>query len=392
MTRGEIPAFLWEITRQLRRRRLPLGVEDYDALRQALAGGFGLFSYEDLRRLCVTLWAKSPEEAEIVRAAFTRSDLEEWDIPRPDADDRAEGGSRAATADGPLPTRQSTSQAGDEAAGTAPQAEPVTDFATSPPPTGVVDRSLVLVTQYPLTEREVAQTWRRLRRPLRSGPAVEIDVAATIQQRTRHAVATPPVLVPQRRNTAKLLLLTDRYGSMTPFHGYIGHVVQAIRNAGRIDDVREVFYHDLPGSVADRSVLDDVDDPFRLDLDVILPLIEPMVDGRVYDDAGLTSPRPLTDILEGLAEGTATVVISDAGASRRRFDTVRLLDTVALLKALYSRVSTVAWINPARPEGWPHSTAGQVARYVPMYPLSREGLNRAVETLRGHPAAVEHPL
>jgi len=390
MIRGEMPAFLWEITRQLRRRRVPLGVEDYDALRQALAAGFGLFSHEDLCRLCVTLWAKSPEEAEIVRAAFTRSDLEEWDIPRPDMDDRAEGGGR--TAGGPLLAPPNASHAGDEVAGAAPHAESVKDFTTSPPPTGVLDRSLVLVTQYPLTEREVAQTWRRLRRPLRSGPAVEIDVAATIQQRSRHAVATPPVLVPRRRNTAKLLLLTDRYGSMTPFHGYIAHVVRAIRNAGRIDDVREVFYHDLPGSVADRSVLDDVGDPFRLDLDVILPLIEPMAEGRVYDDAELTSPRPLTDILERLGEGTATVVISDAGAARRHFDIVRLLDTVALLKALYSRVSTVAWINPARSEDWPHSTAGQVARYVPMYSLTREGLNRAVETLRGRPAAVEHPL
>ena len=384
MTQGELPAFLWEVTRQLRRRRLPLGVDDYDALRRALAAGFGLSSHEELCRLCVTLWAKSPEEAEIVRAAFARSDVGVWDLTVPDSSDAVGGGSR--------PAENSLSAAGRDADGYGLRTKPVADRATSPPPTGVMDRSLVLGQQYPLTEREVAQAWRSLRRPLRTGPAVEIDVAATIKRRSQHGVATPPVLVPQRRNTAKLLLLIDRYGSMTPFHGYVGHVVRAIRNAGRIDNVREIYCHDLPGSVGDRSVLGYLDDPFRPDLDLILPLIEPMGDGRVYDDPELTLPRSLTVILDELGESTATVIISDAGAARQRLNTMRLFDTVALLKTLHSRVGTVAWLNPVRPDNWLHSTAGQVARYVPMYALTKEGLNRTVDTLRGRPTPVERPL
>jgi uncharacterized protein with von Willebrand factor type A (vWA) domain len=392
MTRADLPKFLWEVTRQLRRRRLQLGVGDYDALRRALTAGFGLSSYEELRRLCVTLWAKSPEEAEIVLAAFTRSDLEDWRLPEPTRSEGvaeskpSEAPDRSGHVDDRLPSDNH------ETEGDSPQTKPITDLATSPPSTGAVDRSLVLVAQYPLTEREIAQAWRRLRRPLRVGPAVEIDIPATIEQRSRHAVATPPVLVPRRRNTAKLLLMIDRYGSMTPFHGYVGHVSRAIRNAGRIDDVREVYYHDLPGSAANRSVLEQVEDPFRPDLDLVLPLIQPMGDGRVYDDSELTLSRPLTAILDELVEDTATVVISDAGAARQQFDITRLLDTVALLKALYSRVGTIAWLNPVQPENWLHTTAAQVARYVPMYSLTREGLDRAVDTLRGRPAPVERPL
>ena len=61
-------------------------------------------------------------------------------------------------------------------------------------------------------------------------------------------VATPPVLVPRRRNAVRLLMLIDRHGSMTPFHGYVDYVVGAIRDAGRIDDVQAVYFHDLPGS------------------------------------------------------------------------------------------------------------------------------------------------
>lgn len=385
MTHGELPTFVLEVARQLRRRRLPLGIDDYDALRQALAAGFGWSSPDELRELCVTLWAKSPAEAEIVRAAFARnrSKLEGWDVNRPEqapAEQPSEdpGGTRQPTADS-------------EAYENFPQAEPLAHLGSVPAAMGPVDRSLVLVPQYPLTEREIAQAWRRLRRRMRTGPAVELDVAATVEQHGRHGVATPPVLVPRRRNTAKLLLLIDRFGSMTPFHGYVDHIVRAIRNAGRFDDVRAVYFHDLPGSSADRSVLRQVEDPFRPDLDTVLPLIKPMNEGQVYDDPALTVPHRLTAVLDHLAEGTAAVVISDAGAARQRFDIVRLLDTVALVKALHARAAAT-WLNPVQPDRWPRTTAGQVHRYMPMHPLTREGLNRAVDGLRGRPITVERPL
>ena len=387
MTSSELPAFVLEVGRQLQRRRLPLGIDDYDALRQALATGFGWSSPEELRELCVALWAKSPAEAEIVRGAFARNRdrLEDWDAGRTG---QRTGTRRQSVESG----RTATTVWKDEAEESAPRAEPLVHLGAVPAALGPADRSLVLVPQYPLTEREIAQAWRRLRRQRRTGPTVELDVTATLQQHARHGVATPPVLVPRRRNTAKLLLLIDRFGSMTPFHGYVNHIVRAIRNAGRFDDVRAVYFHDLPGTSTDRSVLRQVDDPFRPDLDAVLPLIRPMSEGRVYDDPALTIPRRLTAVLNQLAEGTAAVVISDAGAARQRFDIMRLLDTVALAKALHARAAAATWLNPVPPERWPRTTAGQVHRYLPMHPLTREGLNRAVDGLRGRPISVERPL
>jgi uncharacterized protein with von Willebrand factor type A (vWA) domain len=379
-----LPDLIVQLGRQLRRRRLSLGLDDYAALRHALAAGFGWSSHEELSRLCVALWAKSPEEAEIVRAAVSRSGLAAWNLEQqgPDATDvlaeRSPAGSTGS---------RTRSEGGEQ----VPQAVPVGDLAAVPPSIGAVDRSLVLVPQYPLTEREVAQAWRRLRRWLRSGPAVELDVAATLTKHSRHGIATPPVLVPRRRNTARLLLLIDRFGSMTPFHGYVDHVVQAIRAAGRIDDVRVAYFHDVPGSV-DRSILERLDDPFRTDLDAVLPLIGPMRNGAVYADPELTAPSPLAVTLDEMAAGTATVIVSDAGAARRHYDVIRLLDTVALLKALRTRGATVTWLNPAPPDNWPRTTAAEVHRYVPMYPLTREGLDRAIDGLRGRPAAVERLL
>jgi uncharacterized protein len=390
MTEGGLPPFLMEIVRQLRRRRLQVGIGDCRALRCALTAGFGLSSTDELRELCVALWAKSPVEAEIVRAAFARVAVPDWKLQ----EEATQVVGPAATGPGqarPSDTGQPVDEQ-DQDDAEVPQAEPVRNLGSAPPSTGVRDRGLVLIPQYPLTAREVAQAWRRLRRPVRSGPAVELDVAATVDQRSRRGVATPPVVIARRRNTAQLLLLIDRHGSMTPFHSYVDHLVAAIRDAGRIDDMLPVYFHDLPGGNADRSALDQVADPFRPDLDPVLPLVPPMDDGRVYSDSDLTAPRSLADILAHLTAGTSVLIISDAGAARRKFDIVRLLDTVAMLKAVMASGAALTWLNPVPKELWRRSTAGQVARYVPMYPFTRQGLYQAVDVLRGRPGQVEHPL
>ena len=64
-----------------------------------------------------------------------------------------------------------------------------------------------------------------------------------------------------------------------------------------------------------------------------------------------------------MTSATAVLVISDAGAARRQFDITRLLDSVALIKALRADSAGVAWLNPvpgtggvARRQGRWHGT------------------------------------
>lgn len=399
-----LPPFLMPVVAQLRRRRVQVGIADVHALRLALRAGFGLSSRDELRELCVHLWAKSPAEAEVVRAAFANlagADLlVDWStadvaVPEPvrpdlqpklvpDDDDDKAGPALADAAE--------TGMEESAKAGAVSHFNHDLDFDLDNLRAKAVDRGLVLVPQYPLTAREVAQAWRHLRRPVRSGPARELDVEATIAARARRGVATPPVLVPQRRNAVRLLVLIDRQGSMTPFHGYVDYVVGAIRHAARIDDVQAVYFHDLPGSLADKKALDETPNPFRPDLDEVLSLIEPLRDGRIYDEPTLTAPRPLEDVLAGITATTAVLVISDAGAARRQLDIVRLADTIGLVKALRTGSAGVAWLNPVPREQWARTTAGQVARHVPMFPFTRQGLYQAVDALRGRPFLVERPV
>jgi hypothetical protein len=78
----KLPPFLWELFQKLRRRGFPLTPDDYEALRQSLQAGFGWSSQEALQDLCNSLWAKSPQEQEILTALFNQlvAKNEDWQL------------------------------------------------------------------------------------------------------------------------------------------------------------------------------------------------------------------------------------------------------------------------------------------------------------------------
>lgn len=381
-----LPGFLHDLVGQLRRRGLQIGVDDLLDLRRALGAGFGLGSDTALRQVCVALWAKSTAEAEIVNAAFARVDVPEWSSPRPGGDPQ-DAGDRAS----PDPVEAVTPSAAEPDL-EAPATRRMSGLVHPPPRTGRRDNSLILAPQYPTSDREIIQVWRALRRPVRQGPPVEMDVDATLARRAGTGLRTPPVMVAARRNSTRLLLLVDRQGSMTPFHDYVEHIRQAMERAGRFDTFTVGYFHNTAGHSHSHSVLADLPDPFSPALDPVLGRIEPLVGGLVYSDPSLSSPLDLDDVLASVTRTTSTVIVSDAGAARGGLHTPRLVDTVALAKALLAATGGLVWLNPLRRERWRRTTAGQIARHVPMFPLTRQGMYRAVNVLRGRPLLLDRPL
>lgn len=387
------PPFVTDLIDQLRRRAFVLGPEDVAALRQALAAGFGWSSRAALEELCVTLWAKSDREADVVRATFLQVDVPNLSPPAPD------GPAEDDTADGPaLGEPDAGSSSGASSGPVEAQTDPLSGLPPLPaPPFAGVDRRLALVPRYPVSDREIAQAWRRVRRPVRVGPAVEVDVNATLRRRCDSGVATAPVLVAPRRNTVRMLVLIDAGGSMGPYADYVDYVRGALTETARSEMTIVRYFHNVPAPSPDRWLLDTLSDPFAGHLDEILRRIDPLPNGAVYADPALTRAERLADLLDvdaAVTGGpTGAVVIGDAGAARGRYDPVRLLDTIAFLKALRERCGRPVWLNPTPVGRWAGSTAGQVSRHVPMFPLaSKAGLDAAVEALRGRSVLVEAPL
>lgn len=380
------PEFLWTLFTQLRRRHFPLSPDDYEALRQALRAGFGWSSRDALRDLCCTLWAKSKEEQETVEALFDQFRITSWELPEIE--------SSALSSSQIQPDKQG--QQGRPAEETH---EPIlTTEAKGGLPPIFIDRDelpeshFVLVPQFPLTYREVAQAWRRMRQPVRQGPSVELDIESTIHRRCRQGVVSEVALIPRRTNTARLLLLIDCQGSMTPFFHFVKEVIAAIKQSGKLERAESYYFHDVPVEGTNKTVLVPLSDQLYPALDEVLHDIEPSTEGFLFDNPDLLSPQALSEVLKVYADGAAVVLISDAGAAKGQYDIYRLLDTVAFMKALKKHTTKYVWLNPLPRKYWNNSTAAQIARHAPMFPLDRPGMYQAVDVLRGQPHMIEKPI
>jgi uncharacterized protein len=377
-----------DLFQRLRRRGFAIGPTDYEALRQALRAGFGWSSREALRDLCNSLWAKSRREQETLTALFEQlaPDPDDWHYSLEKDDSLNHDDDHAPTPE--LPDVESKRP--DK---TAPKTQSSGGLpAISLADVKVSEKPFVFVPQFPLTYREVAQTWRRLRRPVRTGALVELDIEGTIARHSRLGVATTVVLQPRRRNMARLLLLVDRQGSMDPFHRFCDEVGTAIQQAGRLEETALYYFHNVPAEGADEQVLEELTGQLFPALDPVLSQIQPLTEGSLYTDPDLLSPEPLVDVLQSYAAGAAVVLISDAGAARNRYRISRLLDTIAFMKTLRTYTSHYVWLNPLPKRYWLNNTAAQIARHVPMFPLDRDGIQQAVNVLRGQQHIIEKPL
>ena len=386
----ERPFFLWTLFQQLRRRGFALGPEEYEAVRSALHAGFGWSSRRELREVCSTLWAKSRDERAVVAALFDQH-VTNWDLDAGAVG--TDGELWPVTGEGPMPDGLDLVSPEQEPEDLVPQ---MASMGGLPPLTLSEMPALayqhVFLPQYPVSFRAVAQAWRRLRWPVREGPATELDVDATIQRRCDLGVVSPPVLRPRRRNRAKLLLLVDRQGSMAPFHSYVDEVCRAIRGAGRLRQVDLFYFHDTPLEGADSSVLEPLRGQLFPSLDPVLAEVPTLTQGTLMSDPELMSPISMRDVVSEHGRGAAVVILGDGGAARGRYDVLRLLDTVAFLKGAKQWSDRLVWLNPLPPAAWPGSTAAEIARHVPMFPMDRDGMYRAVNVLRGQPFALEKPL
>jgi uncharacterized protein len=392
---AKLPPFLWKLFEKLRRRHgFALGIDDYEALRLSLQTGFGWSSHIALRDLCNSLWSKSLQDREILTALFDQL------VPKEENWQLASVAKKATTLS---PNTTQLPELKEDLKSSEPQQED--KFISKTKLSGglpeislknvqVSERPFIFVPQFPLTYREVAQTFRRLRRPVRVGPPTELDLDATIVRRCQQGISGPVVLRPKRLNMARLLLLVDRQGSMTPFHRFCEEVCKAIIEAGTAENTALYYFHNLPAEGADKQLLQPLSQEIFPTLDSIFPQINPLAKGYLYEDPGLLSPHALEEVLQKYATDAFVVVISDAGAIRNYYNLNRLLDTISFFKALKKYTFSYVWLNPLPKFHWQdkNNTATQIARHIPMFPLEREGIHKAVNVLRGHQYNIDKPF
>ncbi len=357
-----------------------LGIDDFMILIEAIGAGLGADGPGALAQLCATLWAKTPEqttdllkllrdlqqqeEAELAALAASiaapKTPLEQ-DTPKR-KDDEAPNIARDVNTD---TISQNTSEkttrpheaedGGEEWQPESLDAVLALQMARERNLRVLGDQPLTLRTDYmPVSRRQMGQSWRYLRRPLREGPRTELDLPATIQKAAREGLMLAPVRARRNENHAALLMLIDRDGSMVPFHGLTRDLLDTAQNEGKLRSLNPFYFHDCP-------------------------------DAHVFADAGRVDGIAKEDWFRAPCFGprTAVLIVSDAGAARGKLEAERALHTQLFIQEIRLHAGYVAWLNPMPRHRWRNTTAEQVAQHVPMFDLSRAGLDTAINVLRG---------
>ena len=221
LPRDDDPLPLQSLYLHLVRAGFALSVRDYEDALRAIRLGHGAGGRAQLLALCSALWARGDEELMRLQAVFRA-----FARPTPEAVRQLSGrADPAAPASGPAaPTvglAAPAAQSERQAAPATPRAEFVaaTETGVALPSVrtdGRAQQAWLLQPRPPLALRALVIAWRRYRLAQRSGPPVELDIDATVQAQCRSGWLLQPVLVPARRNQARLLVLVDASPSMAP--------------------------------------------------------------------------------------------------------------------------------------------------------------------------------
>lgn len=215
------------------------------------------------------------------------------------------------------------------------------------------ERFLQNADYFPVTQRQMKRSWRYLNRRVREGVRSELDVEATIHQIGQQGVLLQPVLVPCRVNRAEILLLIDQDGSMTPFHALSQRLAETAVRGGRLGKTGIYYFHNCPVEYLYR-------DPYHQEAERIIDVLAPITSSRM-----------------------GVLIFSDAGAARGGLNLERVDLTANFLNQLKQKVRYVVWLNPLPKSRWAGTTAGEIAQLVPMFEVSRSGLDSAIDVLRG---------
>ncbi|NEQ10750.1 MAG: VWA domain-containing protein, partial [Moorea sp. SIO4E2] len=217
---------------------------------------------------------------------------------------------------------------------------------------GFSDRIVITTGYYPVTRRQMKQSWRYLRSLVREGPRTELDIEATVNQIGRQGLLLEPVFISPRVNRTELLLLIDQGGSMIPFHRLSHRLTETALQAGRWGKTTIYYFHNCP------------------------------VD-YLYHDRDHLEAESITMIFSQLpVQWTVVLMFSDGGAARGGLNPQRIELTKAFLGQLKQQVRAMAWLNPMPCNRWNGTTAGEIRPLVPMFEFSREGLQNAINVLR----------
>ncbi len=214
-----------------------------------------------------------------------------------------------------------------------------------------------------LGTRNIKVALRRLRRFAREGAADELDLDKTISGTAKQGWLDI-VMRPERHNAVKLLLMLDVGGSMDPHIKICEELFSAARS--EFKHLEFFYFHNCPYEALWKD------------------------NKRRWNER-----TPVMDLLHKFPHDYKLVFVGDASMSPYEINyaggSVEHWNEEAgdvWLNRMLDVYRSAAWLNPIPEKNWTHSQSIQMIRSIMenrMYPLSLEGLDRAMRELtRSH--------
>ena len=210
-----------------------------------------------------------------------------------------------------------------------------------------------------LDTRQIKLALRGLRQLSRTGPEDELNLDETIDATAKNVGDIELVWQRSRKNAAKVLLLMDVGGSMDEFSLLCSRLFSAAHSSSHFKDFQYYYFHNC-------------------------------VYDNLYRDIERKEAISTERLLHNVESDYKLIVIGDA-----RMGTWELTDKngaidyyernelpgITWLQRISEHFSHRVWINPDNPRVWIHPTITMIGKLFPMYPLTIDGLGRAVKKL-----------
>jgi uncharacterized protein with von Willebrand factor type A (vWA) domain len=211
----------------------------------------------------------------------------------------------------------------------------------------------------PLTQAQIGEALKRLRRMVPVGPKDRVNVDETIRATTKNAGEIEIVLERSLRDRLKVILMIDNGGwSMDPYVDLVQTLFDYTRS--QFKDLKTFFFHN--------TIYDFVweDSPRRY---------KPQ---RVEDFA-TWDPETRLVIVGDASMAPYELMATDGSIHIEERSGLPSIDRLNLLAQLF-RHST--WLNPTPVRLWPMTrTIGTIGNVLKMFELTLDGLDRAVSHL-----------
>ena len=210
-----------------------------------------------------------------------------------------------------------------------------------------------------LDVRQIKVALKKLRHLSRIGPEDELDLENTVDKTSKNAGDLELVWMRSRQNAAKLLLLMDVGGSMDLHITVCSRLFSAAHSTNHFKDLQYYYFHNC-------------------------------IYDKLYKDVERWDSIATSSLLHTLPSDYKVIIVGDASMATSeliaRYGSIHYHDQnetpgIEWLKRLSDHFTHCVWINPDNPSYWNHPTVSAIKHLFPMYALTVEGIEQAVQKL-----------